>query len=77
MIIMFSKDEGKYDSIIPIIIIILVSGFILHLVILLKWIKSLKHKKDKRKRYNIFSACTYGCDFNNHNYHSYKKWDAW
>ena len=49
MVIMFSKDEGKYDSIIPIILIILVSGFILHLVILFKWIKSLKDKKKKTK----------------------------
>ena len=49
MVIMFSKDEGKFDSLLPVILVILVSGLILHITVLVKWINSLKQKKKKSK----------------------------
>ena len=49
MVIMFSKDEGKFESLLPVIVVILVSGLILHITVLVKWINNLKQKEKKSK----------------------------
>ena len=50
MVLMFSKDEGNYHFYLPIILIILVSGLILHVVVLVKWINSLRPKTGMKER---------------------------
>ena len=59
-VLMFSKDEGNYHLFLPLIIVILISGFVLHIIILIKWIKSLKQNKEKstKKRGTNFIGVT-------------------
>ena len=52
VIVMFSKDEGKYYLYMPLILIILVSGLILHIVVLVKWLNSLKLENKKIEKVN-------------------------
>ncbi|WP_216667902.1 hypothetical protein [Sporosarcina jiandibaonis] len=47
MVLMFSKDEGRYHSFLPLVITVLISGFILHIIILIKWINNLKPEIEK------------------------------
>ena len=46
-LLMFSKDKGMYDLYVPFILVVLVSGILLHIILLIKWLKSLKEKKDE------------------------------
>ncbi|WP_172372751.1 hypothetical protein [Sporosarcina jiandibaonis] len=47
VILMFSKDRGMYDAYLPVVLIILLIGIIIHLTVLFKWINSLKQKNNK------------------------------
>ena len=53
MVLMFSKDEGKYHLYLPIILIILVSGLIIHIVVLVKLINSLRPKKGHERKQHV------------------------
>ena len=52
MVVMFSKDEGNYDLFMPLILVILVSGLIIHIIVLVKWINSLRPKNKNEKKQN-------------------------
>lgn len=54
-VLMFSKDRGMYELYLPLILIILVGGLIIHIIVLVKWFKSLrvnvkKNEKSSKKR---------------------------
>ena len=53
MVLMFSKDRGMYESYIPFVLVILVSGLILHIIVLIKWINSLRPKGGKKGKANV------------------------
>ena len=46
---MFLKDNQVFDQFIPLLLMIIVSGFILHIVILVKWIKGISKKEFEEK----------------------------
>lgn len=52
-VLMFSKDEGNYHLYLPIVLIVLVSGLILHIVVLVKWINSLRPKKEHERKSRV------------------------
>ncbi|WP_172372753.1 hypothetical protein [Sporosarcina jiandibaonis] len=52
-VLMFSKDEGNYHLYLPITLIILASGLILHIVVLDKWINSLRPKTGNGRKSNV------------------------
>lgn len=39
--VMLSKDRGMYESYIPLIVFILISGLIIHIIVLRQWIKNM------------------------------------
>lgn len=53
LVLMFSMDRGMYESYVPFILVILVSGLILHIIVLVKWINSLRPKGGKKGKPNV------------------------
>ena len=47
--VMFSKDRGMYESYKTLIVFLLISGLIFHIIVLIKWIKSLNKKNMETK----------------------------
>lgn len=43
-VLMFSKDRGMYDDYLPFIIVTLIGGVMLHIIVMVKWLNSLKVK---------------------------------
>ena len=62
-------------ALLPVVLVILLSGLILHITVLVKWINSLNRKrkvgKSKEKDPKYFYSCTYSSDFNSFNFNSY------
>ena len=46
-VLMFSKDRGMYDDYLPFIIVTLIGGVMLHIIVMVKWLNSLKVKNQK------------------------------
>lgn len=59
MVLMFSKDRGTYESYLPFILVIVASGLIFHIVVLVKWINSLRPKGGKKGKPNVKKESKY------------------
>ncbi|PTY74065.1 hypothetical protein B5V88_16370 [Heyndrickxia sporothermodurans] len=49
---MFFKDRGVFDSYMPFTLLIIGIGLIIHVIVLIKWIKDLSPKKERNKDTN-------------------------
>lgn len=45
---MFFKDRGIYNLYMPLVILIIFAGFLIHIFILRKWVKGLKHNNERK-----------------------------
>lgn len=45
---MFFKDRGVYHLYMPLVILIILLGFIIHILVLIKWVKGLKLNNEKK-----------------------------
>lgn len=45
---MFFKDRDNYNLFMPLVILIIFAGFLIHIFILRKWVKGLKHNNERK-----------------------------